>query len=211
MIQSRRAAGASRRRLRVEDNRREMRLSAFERAQGEPGFRFELIAGEVHVSPGPDPIHQDLVAAIYRALCAARGPRQRAVFQHVVFAPRVFIDDDERAGTVPEPDLAAYVKYPPRPLRSYRGVFPALVVEVVSRLGREKDFVRNVSIYERCPAILEYWIVDPTRDAARPSLCVFCRDAGAAAFARVETPPGGVYASPRWPGVKVDLARVAVE
>ncbi|MFO0837638.1 MAG: Uma2 family endonuclease [Phycisphaerae bacterium] len=207
MIQPREATN---RELQFDENRRRMALSEFEHAECQEGFRFELIDGVLHVSPAPDPIHQDLVVTLMRVLAAARGRDGHPLFAHVVMDPRVFIEDDEESGTVPQPDLAAYVTYPPRPVRSYRGLMPVLVVEVMSRLSRAKDLVRNVEIYGRSPDILEYWVIDPTRDAARPTMSVF-RGTGEARFERIDIPPGAAYECPRWPGLRIELARIAVE
>lgn len=177
----------------------------FIQAQGEEGYRFELIEGVLEAAPASDPYGQDLALAIYRLLWTYD------VFAHVTVEPRVFIPDTPQGATIPQPDVAAYAAYPPKPVKSYRGVQPVLVVEVVSPGGVDKDYVRNRHLYAKVPEILEYWIIDPTQDAARPTMTVHLRAAGPQPFERLDIAPGGVYEPARWPGLRVDLGRIAVE
>jgi Uma2 family endonuclease len=183
----------------------------FETAVPEEGYRFELIEGILHVSPSADPYEQDITLAIYNLVRAAKDASGKSIFAHVLVDPRIFVSEAPKKGTVPQPDVAAYLKYPPKPVRSYRGVFPVLVVEVVSPTHREKDYRRNPEIYQRISQILEYWIVDPSKNMARPSMSVFCRQSGDQAFERVDIPAGETYVSQHWPEIKINLARIAID
>ncbi len=196
--------------LGAEDNLRRVSLSDYEGAEFEEGLRYELIGGVLHVSPSPGPNHQDLLAAVFKLLAFQVDADNRPVFQHVAFEPRLFVQESEEDATVPQPDLAAYLEYPPKPVRDYRGLMPVLVVEIVSPGGKHKDYVRNVEIYART-AILEYWVIDPTRNAARPSMAVFRRNSPDEEFSRTDIASGRVYECERWPGLRVDLARIAVD
>lgn len=122
----------------------------------------------------------------------------------------MFVREKPR-GTVPQPDVAAYARFPSEPPETYRGPNPVLVVEVVTPDSREKDYRRNVGLYQALPDILEYWIVDPIRDAKRPSLTVHRRERGDQPFERLDVEPGGVYEPRRWRGLRLDLSRIALE
>lgn len=196
--------------LGAEDNLRRVSLSDYESAEFEEGLRYELIGGVLHVSPSPEPNHQDLVVAVMDLLRSHVDGSGRQLFRHVVHDPRLFVKDSEEDAAVPQPDLAGYLEYPQKPVRDYRGLMPVLVVEIVSPGGKHKDYVRNVEIYART-AILEYWVIDPTRNAARPSMAVFRRNNPDEEFARTDIAAGRVYECERWPGLRVDLARIAVD
>lgn len=190
-----------------------LRISAaeFERAYGVDGYRFELIDGVVETSPSPDPYAQDIAVAVQYLLFLHRAPDGSAPFAHVTREPRVFLPDADAGATVPQPDVAAYVVYPPKPVASYRDTSPALVVEIVTAGSGEKDYVRNRELYAKSPDIVEYWVIDPSKDRAKPSMTVFHRTDSSLPFARVDIVSGGAYVCRRWPGLIVDLSRIAVE
>lgn len=182
-----------------------VRESVFAALPMQPGFRYELIDGVLHVSPAPDPTHNDLVDRIYDQLRAARTTAGRPLFAKVSQHARVIVRDDEDATTNPEPDIAAYLTYPARPPASYREVAPALVVEVVSRGSAEKDYVRNRELYAAVPEILEYWVVDPTGDPTRPTMTVHHRVSGKSDFELNMIEAGADYASATWPDLRLNL------
>src|ERR1051326_1548879 len=94
----------------------------YEPAVPEEGYKFELIEGILHVSPSADPYGQDITIAIFRILDNARDATGKRIFANVLIDPRLFISEAPKKGTVPQPDVAAYLSYPPKPLLSYRGV-----------------------------------------------------------------------------------------
>src|SRR5438552_1421038 len=100
-------------RLRPADHGRLMTLEDFEHADGESGWRFELIDGKVYVSPKPRPQHDRYENHLFRLLdrYAERRPK---IIDYVTFGARVHVPGPRRA-TVPEPDLACYRGYPKDP------------------------------------------------------------------------------------------------
>jgi Uma2 family endonuclease len=91
---------------------------------------------------------------------------------------------------------------------SYRRLQPALVVEVVTRGSIDKDYRRNRGLYQKVRQVREYWIVDPTRSARKPSMTVHHRARGASAFSRLDVAAGGTYESRTWSGLTVELSQL---
>jgi Uma2 family endonuclease len=182
----------------------------FEHAEGEDGYRYELINGVVHVSPAPDPYAQNIADALLLLLKNHRDASARPAFAEVIREPRIFVPESPKT-TVPQPDLAAYEVYPRKPVKTYRNLQPVLVVEVVTPDSLDKDYFRNVPLYAAVPSILEYWIVDPSEEELRPTMAVHRRDAGRQNFERIDIRAGGVYEPPRWPGLRIELERIASE
>lgn len=173
------------------------------------GYRAELIDGVLEVSPSPSPRAQKLALAFYRLLHAYVSPTGNRAFAEVLTEPRIFLPGPQEP--VPEPDVAAYESVPDCQLDSYEGMFPSLVIGIVSPSSVEKDYRRNRELYGRLPQIVEYWIVDPRKTSTRPSLTVHRRATGDQRFERLDVEPGGVYESVCWPGLRVDLSRIASE
>jgi Uma2 family endonuclease len=116
--------------------------------------RAELIDGELYVTPAPTPWHQVVSGAVYRALHAEVSRSGDGV---VFVAP---VDVLLPSGDLVEPD----VLWIPRSLRAIVGGtrvegVPALVVEVVSPSGPERDRWVKRDLYAR-NGVPEYWIVD---------------------------------------------------
>jgi Uma2 family endonuclease len=158
------------------DQGRPLTLAEFESADGQEGFRYELIEGKLDVSPIPNLPHECLRDWLCEQLrdYARRHP---AVLNEVKAPARVFVPG-RRATTAPEPDIAAYRDFPhhlPFAQRRWQDVSPILVAEVLSEDTADKDLVRNRALYLRVPSIREYWILDPRADADRPSLLVYRR------------------------------------
>lgn len=180
----------------------------FERLPGREGHRYELIEGVLHVSPAPQPIHARLARRLLNLLEGCRKPSGEPAFPEILVPARVLVDDDPEATTNPEPDIAAYVAFPSTTPTTYEGIEPALVVEIVSPGGHDKDYGRNPELYERVAGIMEYWIIDPTRGGERPAMTVFARPRPGEEFERTDIEPGGAYESKHWPGLRVDLSRL---
>ena len=109
--------------------------------------------------------------------------------------------------TNPEPDVAAYRKFPlHRPTGEVRwqDVSPILVAEVLSVDDPDKDLVRNVDLYLQVPSIREYWVLDTTReDPDHPYLTVRRRWRGK--WRVSEFAPGQTYTTSLLPGFKLRL------
>jgi Uma2 family endonuclease len=188
------------------DHGRELTDEEFESAEYEEGYRYELIAGRLFVSPFPSLPHEEVVAwleAFLTSYCTA-CPQ---VINRVATPARVFVPGAVRS-TRPEPDLAAYHNYPfhiPRRERHWRDVSPVLVAEVVSEDNAEKDLVRNVGLYAQVPSIQEYWLVDPGEDDARFVLRVYRRGRGRRWRRPVDVPFGATYTTPLLPGFSLPV------
>ncbi|HWG41910.1 MAG TPA: Uma2 family endonuclease [Gemmataceae bacterium] len=148
------------------DHGRPMTLEEFMAASSVEGYHYELIDGELYVSPEANLPEFRVENWMYfkLGLYAQEHPR---VINFVANKARVFVPGRRRV-TTSEPDLAAYRNFPlHRPIDSVRwqDVSPILVVEVLSLDDPDKDLVRNVGLYLQVPSIKEYWLFD-TREGA---------------------------------------------
>jgi Uma2 family endonuclease len=177
-----------------------MTREEFESARGREGYRFELIEGRVYVSPLPNMPHELLCDWLARLL-NDYGRARPEVLNFVSGKARVIVPHQEES-TNPEPDLAAYRNLDrSRPFAeaSWDDVSPILVAEVVSEDDPEKDYTRNVALYEMVPSIREYWILDPRRDPDRPTLRVY-RRRGTRWQRFIDVAAGDVYTTRLLPG-----------
>ena len=120
----------------------------------DPRQRYEVVDGELLVSPGPDYRHQLVTRAITRALedflvahpfaVVLNGPGEVEADEHSMVQPDVFV--------VPIVDGR-----PPRDFHE-AGVL-LLAVEVLSPSSARHDRVVKRKLYQRLGA--EYWIIDP--------------------------------------------------
>ena len=117
--------------------------------------RYELVDGELLVTPSPGPPHQRTVAALYRALHAF------VLASHV---GEVYVspsDVELEPEFLSQPDL--FVVPRDEAIRLRRGDFPVhsvlVAIEVVSPSSGRHDRVRKRPKYQAHTQ--EYWIVDP--------------------------------------------------
>jgi Uma2 family endonuclease len=156
------------------------------------GKRYELLDGEVSVTPAPSPVHQRIVLAL--AVRFIEYFHARGIGEVFVSPLDVILTDRD----VIEPDVVVVG----RPAQiSHRGIegSPLLVVEVLSPSTRERD--RTVKA-QRCArlGIRHYWIVDP--EARR----VECLRESAGAYELVLATEGDqTLVHPDWPALAVDL------
>src|SRR5262245_15935188 len=122
----------------------EMSIYEFDAAGGRDGYRYELIEGVLHVSPAPDLPYLDLAMAFVHVLHSARHRNGRRIVKQVLVEPRVLVKNAALRTTNPQPDVAAFLTYPKRPVPPRSNAEPALVVEIVTPESRQKDYVRNV-------------------------------------------------------------------
>ena len=118
------------------------------------GNRYEVVDGELLVTPSPRWVHQFAVGAFYRRL-------HQYVTVHgigwAVFSPA---DLDLRAGQLLQPDLFVVRGIAGRPLRDWAEVgIPLLVVEVLSPTTARSDRIIKRRRYQRSGVPI-YWIVD---------------------------------------------------
>lgn len=120
--------------------------------------RYELIEGELLVTPSPTPQHQRIVGelfAILREFVRQQGlgevfvaPLDVVLSEYDVLQPDVLFVSNERASIVTD---------------RVRGA-PDLVVEVLSPGTEERDRVLKRTIYARY-GVREYWLVDPQQES----------------------------------------------
>ena len=121
----------------------------------EDGNRYEIIGGQLIVSPSPAYRHQRVSMKLGNALdtyLTSTGVGE------AVAAP---MDVRLSANDVVQPDLLVVLNERSDLIQN-RGVFgaPDLVIEIVSPSSIETDFLRKSKLYERF-GVREYWIVNP--------------------------------------------------
>ncbi len=118
------------------------------------GQRYEVIDGELFVTPAPRMVHQVALGALH--LILAPYLRERKVGFAILSPADVEFSDD----TVVEPDLFVI---PPvngrRPKDWHTAGHMMLAVEILSPSTARLDRVRKRALYQR-EAVDEYWIVD---------------------------------------------------
>jgi Uma2 family endonuclease len=112
---------------------------------------YEVIDGELLVSPAPFPSHESLVRALRRALEPYCDHHGLGVYCH---EPAVVTEDSEVM-----PDLVIREPVVPPPDRWDDAPTPLLVVEVMSEATRRHDRIKKRAFYMEI-GIPEYWIVD---------------------------------------------------
>lgn len=119
------------------------------------GKRYELIEGEVYVSPSPLTIHQRISRNLEFILHAhTREKKLGQIYDApvaVIFGPH----------NVVEPDLI-FISREREALIQRRGIegAPDLVVEILSKFNRHVDRGVKKELYAR-QSVPHYWIVDP--------------------------------------------------
>ncbi len=119
------------------------------------GNRYELIDGELLVSPSPSHVHQRAVGGLFARLRPFVG---RHAIGEALFAPA---DLDLNSQQLSQPDLFVVSRLasdPPYSDWSETGV-PLLAVEVLSPASARHDRITKRLRYQRS-GIAEYWIVD---------------------------------------------------
>ena len=123
------------------------------RALPDDGNRYELIAGELVVTPAPRGIHQAAVRELFRQLDATLVDSEA----QVLWSPAdLSLGEDE----VLQPDLFVYRTGAGRILHEWADITELLlVVEVLSPSTAHYDRVLKRRRYQRA-GVPEYWIVD---------------------------------------------------
>jgi Uma2 family endonuclease len=121
----------------------------------EDGNKYELVRGELLVTPPPEYEHENILARLDRRLV----PYVAANDLGFVYHPRSVV---RFQGSEVEPDLMVRPPHP-RPAASWDAApVPTLVVEVVSRSTRRRDHEQKKSLYMEA-GVGAYWIVDGER------------------------------------------------
>src|SRR5262245_35350213 len=172
-------------------------------ARYKEGYKYEIIDGRLYVSPVPNLPENVLEKWLYRKLIAYEE-RHPKVLQFVSVKARVFVPGHELT-TCPEPDLAAYFDFPanlPIGDRRWENISPILVAEVLSESDPLQDLILNVNLYLEVPSIREYWILDGSESADRPTLNVY-RRRGDRWLKQRRFAYGSTYTTPLLPGFKL--------
>jgi len=125
------------------------------RALPDDGKRYELVSGELIVTPAPAPLHQLLLAALFQRLDPYL---RRTGAARVLWSPAdLAFGEDE----ILQPDLFVLPAIFPRGFRSWSEVTALLLaVEVLSPSTARYDRTLKRKRYQRAE-VPEYWIVDP--------------------------------------------------
>jgi len=157
------------------------------------GMRYELLDGQVHVTPAPSPLHQRVSKRLQRLLEAYfEEPGRGEVFN----AP---IDVILTPHDVVQPDLVVVTN---PSLVSARGIegAPTLVVEILSPTTMSYDRTTKAQRYAAL-GIPHYWLVDPEARA------VECFRRHEAAYQLVGAfGPDDTLTHPDFPGLRLGLA-----
>ena len=128
------------------------------------GQRYEIIDGELFVTPGPGEFHQDIVGALYRRLheyLVGHGVGQALV------SPADVRRGDRRRNRVQPDDLVVRLSDGKRPTYPYELHDLLLAVEVVSPSNPILDYQVKRDLYLR-EGVGEYWVINPdARNVAR--------------------------------------------
>jgi len=116
------------------------------------GNKYELVRGELFVTPAPSTAHEAIINALARVL----DPYVTAHGLGQIFRPRavVRLEDSET-----EPDLMVRRALRPPPADWADMPRPILIVEVLSDSTRRRDRVQKRGLYVDS-SIPDYWIVD---------------------------------------------------
>jgi len=118
------------------------------------GMRYEIIDGELFVTPSPSWRHGDAVMTLAYTL---RSYLSAHATGHLKVAPQDVVYDKH---TVVEPDLFVVPLVDGRPPRTWEEAGRLLLaVEIVSPSSARKDRVAKRWLYQR-QAVPEYWVVD---------------------------------------------------
>ena len=133
----------------------EMRAWTLEEVHRLPddGNKYELVRGELFVTPAPTVDHESIIARLARVL----EPYVAAHGLGLIYRPRAVLRFE---GSEVEPDLM--VRQPPagKRVRWERVPVPILVIEVLSPFTRRRDREQQRAFYMDA-GVAEYWIVDP--------------------------------------------------
>ena len=116
------------------------------------GNKYELVDGELFVTPAPSPAHESLATALLDILY----PYVKAERLGSLVFPRSVV---RQQGSEVEPDMMVRPTTPTRPKTWAEMPTPLLVVEILSRTTQRRDSVQKRAFYLRI-GVAEYWIID---------------------------------------------------
>jgi Uma2 family endonuclease len=127
------------------------------RSLPDDGQRYEIIGGELFMSPGATFYHQIIVTNLVSRLHGYVSPRNLG---NIVCAP---FDVVLSMTDVVQPDVLFIAKGQSHLISQGKNIIaaPDLVIEVLSESTKTIDRTRKKSLYEK-HGVREYWIVDPS-------------------------------------------------
>lgn len=164
-------------------------------AAPDDGKTYEIIDGDLYVSPAPSPLHQRFAKRLQRQLeDYFEGRSLGEVFN----CP---IDLILTNADVVQPDILIVSDPAQVSGRGIEGA-PLLVVEVLSPSTRKKDLGVKARRYAEL-GIGHYWIVDPERKHLE------CSRLEAGSYRRVaQAAAEGTLGHPDWDGLEIDLTAI---
>lgn len=121
------------------------------------GNKYELVRGELFVTPPPGGTHETILARLSRAL----DPYVERQGLGLVYRPRSVMRCE---GSEVEPDLMVREPWPGDDRSWDNAPMPILIVEVFSASTRRRDQDQKRTLYMDA-GIDEYWMIDPERRA----------------------------------------------
>jgi Uma2 family endonuclease len=166
-----------------------------------PEGNYDLIEGELIVTPAPSLLHQQLQAHLLSAL---HGWNRQQGLGMVCGAPTDVVLEETDPAVVVQPDVLFVAKTGAARLTK-RGVVgpPDLVVEIVSPGTTRLDGVKKRALYER-HGVREFWLVLPDLDQIE----ALRLDATGRFFAPTLIDATGILESPLLPGFSLPLSEL---
>ncbi|MBX3434706.1 MAG: Uma2 family endonuclease [Pirellulales bacterium] len=156
------------------------------------GAPYELLGGELVMSPAPKTRHQIIVGEIY---LNARGFEAAGGGLALASPIDVVLSDD----TVLQPDVIYICQARRHIIGDCVSGPPDLVIEVLSEGHERRDTVEKLALYARF-GVPEYWIIDPRTETIQ----FLILDSGRYVH---HTGLDNQYQSPRLSEVRIDLAQ----
>jgi len=132
-------------------------VEQYERFEGYPGLRDELINGRIVMNPQPKPLHQHVLLNIMDIL-------RRCVWEGTEFVVNTNSNIKFPAlNSMPAPDVFIVSKkawVEAIEANQYLSSLPFLVVEILSESNRQKHIDQKIQVYLDA-GVPEVWVVDP--------------------------------------------------
>lgn len=119
------------------------------------GNKYELVRGELFVTPPPTDDHETIAARLTRILDPYIAKHGLGFLYH----PRAVMRFE---GSEVEPDLMVRQPQTSRKAKWDQAPLPILIIEILSESTRRRDQIQKRSFYVDS-GVAEYWLVDPER------------------------------------------------
>jgi Uma2 family endonuclease len=120
------------------------------------GNKYELVRGELFVTPAPSPNHETIASRLARVL----DPYAAANGLGMVYRPRAVLRFE---GSEVEPDLMVRAEIPGG-TKWEDAPTPLLIVEILSGSTWRRDYNQKRDLYMDA-GVADYWIIDPEKRA----------------------------------------------